>query len=456
MFPVAVNTDTLHPRQGAGTKFDSPGRTKNKNPQAINTDSFWCRAANALRCAWYSVDCIGNWVPKLIVVLLFLVLQGCGGGGTDSTLGSQPATNQPPSTSSSGNGAKTVTGYYLDSSGNPISDATLDVNVESSSGKAVVSVKTNQNGQWSATFPPGVTYPSTFVGTLRKDGYRTKEVVFALSNNGNIATMSNGTEVAVALGATDVSVLDGYKVVHLGDASFVGTANSQLQVATSGLRKSWSLPRVNARLMAGYDDLCLYMLARGVQTSDGNANTIKVTDLSLPLPDSSSDGSFSWLKTCFPTAKLSTIGTGNDLTISSGSRSGTTDYDDFEVVNLWGRLERPNGKTDQLPSLSVGGLFSTSAPITMTETSSIVLAIRAEYAFRLTGGYFPAGTKAAVLNWGDGSVVSSVSIVFDTPNLSSIFKHAWNKTGRYSVTLQYLDGSGNVLKEGIYPVQVIQ
>lgn len=389
----------------------------------------------------------------LICTSVFLTLSGCGGG--DSAEGQNTFNGSGGgSTSGTASGATTVTGFFREySSNNPIADAELDILIQSRSGDLVIKEKTNQNGEWIATFPSNISYPKQFIGTLRKDGYRTTDIIFGLDQNNKVVQHSFGIYTTFALEAGDVVVKNGHRIIHLGDANFDGTANSQLQVSNSGLQMSWSVSPVSTRLMAGYDSLCVYMTARGVETSHGNKNTIALGGLTISLPDSSPDGVFTLLKSCFPTNRLGGMAASSTLRVSSGNRGGS-DYDDFEVVNIWARLEEPNNKTSQLPNLTFQRFTGSHGPVPthFSETNVNTLRTNAEYVLNFTDGYFPLGTKQTIVNFGDGSPLKVIPSG-DQPNGAHMFSHNWVNQGTYTLTLQYVDEAGRVLKESTFPLK---
>lgn len=289
---------------------------------------------------------------------------------------------------------------------------------------------------------------------MRKNAFRTQEIIFNVNSSGKINALGIGTQAAVALNETDISVNNAHKVIHLGDASFEGTANSQLQVTSSGLRYSWTVPPINSRTLASYDNLCIFLTARGVQTSSGNRNTISLADNIISLPDTSPDGLFTLIKNCFPISKLSTMRAQSSLTIVSGNR-GASDYDDFEVANIWGRLEDPNNATNVLPTLTVAQWGRAVAPRIMVVLGSNFVIAKSDYVFTLKDGYFPLGTKRAIINWGDSTTPEEFPTL-ETPNGSTVFLHAWSKVGSYTLRMQYIGASGNILGEYLYPLQVVQ
>ncbi|WP_310628502.1 carboxypeptidase-like regulatory domain-containing protein [Limnohabitans sp.] len=355
------------------------------------------------------------------------LLTACGGAGSGNA-----STNNTSSTS------QTVSGRLLDEAGKPVADATLDITLQSASENLTIKKTTNAAGEWSAEFPKSFDYPSSFVGTFSKASFRPTPITFSYTNSKVVALSDgNGNLKATALTPEDVIVVESQRVVHLGDASFGGSANSQLQANSSGLSHQWVVKSLNSsrRWLASYDNLCFYFLARGIQINDGNKDTITLGDATSSLIDSPDSGEFGWQRSCFATQGLiPLIAMDQTLEIRSGTRTGSSDYDDFEMVGFYARLEQPNTTTIQ-PIVDV-------IPYSELNATSP----GKPYTYKFNGGFYPIGTKQLEYDWGDGSPKTYDSIPStDYPVSGYGQRHYWVKTGTFVLTLQYLGENHQVL-----------
>lgn len=169
-----------------------------------------------------------------------------------------------------------------------------------------------------------------------------------------LPAIPGGTQVH-ALRATDRDVLlerymSGFTspIIHLGDASFGGSANAELQAGTQGTSATF-VPRIpgGVPIPADATQFCVEFIARGIQTSSGNADQVGVDAGSwlrttwVTPQDSPGDGSFGFSINCVDlvgdrpaNARMSAL----SVTLRAGGRSGTTDLDDFEFHSIVGRF----------------------------------------------------------------------------------------------------------------------
>jgi hypothetical protein len=259
---------------------------------------------------------------RLLGLTLSLLTMACGGGSDDSLDGEPIYFTE---------------GRVTDSASAPISGAEVSVVLDTRKFAAT----TDGNGIYRLKLPQNFSYPSSFVGVVKKSGYLPNLLYFGSS--GGKPTTSSSTSFTLAT-ATDADVVfeKGLFVTHLGDDSFGGSANSQLQVPASGL--AWfDKFAYTAAMKSKYRTLCLSMTARGVQSQSSNNDLISVSADGAPgtyavqtLTDTDVAGGYSGLGNCFDVSRF-LDGTPVQVQINSGTRNGS-DYDDFEFINVVGKL----------------------------------------------------------------------------------------------------------------------
>jgi hypothetical protein len=331
----------------------------------------------------------------------------------------------------------------------PLAGANLKVEVTGFTGARAYSANTDSAGRWSIDFGTNKNLPPTFAGVFTKEGYKPSPVIFSATNGqvngGRIDAVTNQKQ------EFDLDVINGSSIIHLGDSSFGGFVNSELQVPTSGISFSWGLQNVPARLIRNYDKLCILFVARGVQMSSGNANFINFDGKTQPLSDSPTDGGFGFQKNCFSTSNIAS-GENLRLSISSGTRGGT-DFDDFEVLSLSAQLEEKNGKVDVLPTLR-------TPPVQPSGEYSLNTLPRQNAEFQLHNGFYPSGTAWVIWNFGDGTALRGrplrpVDLEFSAnPNISSI-THSYGRSGSFTIRISYQDAFGAELAASTYTVRVL-
>ncbi|MEO6024856.1 MAG: hypothetical protein ABIP64_17435, partial [Burkholderiales bacterium] len=231
-----------------------------------------------------------------------------------------------------------------------ISGALVDIPLQTSNPNG----NTGTDGKYSLTLPNSG-LPQFLVGTVNKTDYLPGTVFFKYANGQlqPLNTGSNNSALILIRPDQDLVFLNGLSVVHLGDAKFGGTANSQLQVQAAGLIWNESF-RLTAAQQAKYTTLTVTLYGRGIESGTptfncdqiglGNnidATTGKLTDgTPQTLTGTAADGSFTKITHTFSLNGLAADADAH-LQIVSGKAcaSGTsTDYDDFEIVAVTGEL----------------------------------------------------------------------------------------------------------------------
>ena len=231
-----------------------------------------------------------------------------------------------------------ITGTVLAEDKTPVQDASVSVNLQDKN----YTTKTNSIGSYILELPQDYQFPTFFAGTIQKQGLKPSTILFNYAEK-KLSTVSgtNSPTLAVAKDS-DVIIPSGLNIHHLGDDSFGGTVNSQLQVAAEGVSWAANAFVYTQELKQKYAKVCFSFNARGVQ-STSNKDTISISDashvgtsLSLLLDDSLQNGSFSTQDKCF---SLSSFPVGSTVSVQVNSKSrNSSDYDDFEFINLMGSL----------------------------------------------------------------------------------------------------------------------
>lgn len=192
------------------------------------------------------------------MLCLTLGLTACGGGG-DGDGGSPPA--QQPAT-----GFALVRGQLTDSTGAPLSAAQVYMPFGNNQAWGA---DTDGQGRFSfqarAADFAGVS-PVALV--INKAGYRPRTVFFASLQAGasyQVPTNADSSPVALAAGEYVPQGLVG--LVHVGDDSFSGSANSQLQTASRGRTADFAIVTWTAELKARYGQAVVEFVGRGIQGS---------------------------------------------------------------------------------------------------------------------------------------------------------------------------------------------
>ncbi len=250
-----------------------------------------------------------------------LALAACGGGeqGVD------------------GNPAFVTSGRWLDATGAPIPGAVAKVQLDKE-----YSAVTGADGGFELKIPQDYKYPEVFAGSISKPGYLPTPIFFTFIGSNRSSSVEGKSIQTRATTVADVVYSSGIGVTHLGDDSFGGSANSQLQLAAVG---TFWIDRfvLSAEQKSKFKSLCIAMSARGVQ-STSNEDLISLSRNGAPgsylvnvMSDSDTSGGYSQITTCFSIATFAANDT-IQLQINSGNKRGS-DYDDFEFTNVLGVLK---------------------------------------------------------------------------------------------------------------------
>lgn len=277
----------------------------------------------------------------LLAALMTLLLAGC--GGTEDVGDSS--------------GPSWITqGQVLNTAGQPVSGATVAVLLNN----ARYATSTGADGGFKLSIPRSADFPRYFAGSVSKEGLIPQPLLFTYEN-GQLFTSSTSFKLAVKTDA-DVVVQESYVPHHLGDDSYGGAANSQLQVPTQGLSYIVDLG-IRPDQVAAYRTLTVSVLMRGVQTDYVSGtfpnpvlklcNSIFLSpavpgeELIGPnhqfIPSTDSAGGWTRLTFIYDLRRMGNVATTPvRLGIFSGRKGcfdTSGDADDFEFILITGRLQ---------------------------------------------------------------------------------------------------------------------
>lgn len=269
--------------------------------------------------------------------LACLLLSGCGGGG-----GSNGTTS---SLSDSGVDTSSITfeGQVVDEFGAPYSGAEVSVPL----GPVIYTEFTDDNGNYSLRVPANEV-PDLVVLSIWQVGRSPQVRTWADLAPGATAVLTAPATLP-QLGPGEKAFSEAVFVRHLGDDSFSGAENSQLQ--TQSIGTYW----VNEFTVSQVDidqgnQFIVSMLIRGVQGSICPQDQIGLWQFdeatqtqtnAIPfvqnLGDSDPNGGYSNALYAFNTSNF-LPGRRTFLSINSGACSGS-DFDDFEFVQVVGQFQ---------------------------------------------------------------------------------------------------------------------
>lgn len=314
----------------------------------------------------------------------------------------------------------------------PLSDAEVLFDIGSQSFRTV----TDAAGNFSVDFGNILgSAPPYIAGTLYKDGYLIQTINLS-NSNGRV----RGSDLLTTgqLGSQDVAILNPassgplYRITHLGDQNFTGSANSQLQVMSSGTRINVRLGPISKAQIAQYPaGLCIVLDVRGLE-SVAQPTRITLNSQSQNMSPSASDGSFSRQSYCFTDVYSGDASRFNTLIIESGNNAAGTDYDDFEFINVTGSFS-----TAQPPR--VFGIDAGDSSTWVAEQNVSFDTVNATV----------YDSYPAQIDWsfGDGSPMLSVR------SLEAV-THAYAKTGTYTVTAVARDSADQVIAQATLSLQI--
>lgn len=271
---------------------------------------------------------------QTVTLLMLAALTACGGGGGG---GGDTAAQ---SVTASGRVTESVKSTGVDK-------ALVDIKLKTTN----PFVNSGADGAYSLSLLKNE-LPTNFVGTVAKAGYLPGTVFFKYVGGLLEPSSAGSNNVALVLRdeGADVKFPVGLTIVHVGDGTFEGTANSQFQVKESGLIWNDSFTPTALQILT-YTKLTVTLFARGVETTGLTpyCNKIVLGDNfsggniiggdRQPLTATASDGSFSQITHTFTLPPVSS-GASVYLQILSGKKcdNPASDNDDFEVVSVVGKL----------------------------------------------------------------------------------------------------------------------
>ncbi len=305
----------------------------------------------------------------------------------------------------------------------PLSDAEVLFEI----GAQAFRSTTDAAGNFSIDFGGSLSSaPPYIAGTLYKGGYQIQTINLSNSNgrvrgSDLITTSTLGTQDVTIFNPSSSAPL--YRITHLGDQNFTGSANSQLQVSSSGTRINVRLGPISKAQIAQYPaGLCIVLDVRGLETV-AQPNRITLNSQSQDMSPSASDGSFSRQSYCFTDVYSGDASRFNTLIIEAGHNSSGSDYDDFEFINVTGSFS-----TAQPPrTLRIDAGDSSTWVVDQTVSLHTVDATIYD-------------SYPAQIDWsfGDGSPAVSVR------SLGPV-THVYSRTGTYTVTAVARDASDQIL-----------
>lgn len=275
---------------------------------------------------------------KHLSVVLAAVLTACGGGG-DSDNPTSSGELQPLS------GYAVLQGTLTDSTGAALSGAT--VSMPFGAGQAWAG-NTDTQGRFAfQARASDYTSVSPVAMVIEKAGYRPSTVYFSSINAGNrYAVPASPATSPSALAAGQFVPRDFAGLLHLGDASFSGAINSQLQTTTRGRFADFLIKTWTVQDKAQYSYATVEFVGRGVQglTCRDQVGLASVgADIAAGIPrylnpgSSDPNGGFSRFSLRL---NVSDFRVGDTVRLVAISGACANDYDDFEIGEPVVRFER--------------------------------------------------------------------------------------------------------------------
>lgn len=229
-------------------------------------------------------------------------------------------------------GSARISGTIRDSDGTSVPDASILIPFGDG---LAYTVNTDGRGRFSMLVPAadfaGV---SPVIVFAIKDGYRPLAAWYESLEDGRSYNF-NSTEVGglTTLGPGEYVPAGLATLVHVGDDSYGGEINSQLQVVSRGISVGYKITTWTSELAATATSATVRFLARGVQ-----ADVCPLTQVALGSPleyvpvflqKSAADGGFTGYTV---TMNLPSIQVGMDIALFVASGWCMNEYDDFEVA----------------------------------------------------------------------------------------------------------------------------
>ncbi len=295
-----------------------------------------------------------------------LTLAGCGGGGggndsnQDNNSGSndtgnnnQNNGNNQNNTNNQNNGNTNqqidgevwvVKGRVQDADNRYVENAKVSVvldNIE-------YSTKTDKNGEYGLKLPKDFKYPEYLSGVIHAEGYKPKTLLLSYEDKTLFVDEESNSPTIHKLQEHDVIFFNGLKVIHLGDDSFSGSANSQFQVKAQDIVWKDSFT-YSAAKKAKYDEICISLMGKGIQSSSSK-DTISLsrngeagTFVTQGLKDSAESGIYSNIEHCF---SLQSFNADEQIELRIQSGNASNGYDDFEIINIEGAFKNNSGSNN--------------------------------------------------------------------------------------------------------------
>lgn len=212
--------------------------------------------------------------------------------------------------------------------------AVADAAVNYQGGQTEYTAQTNTSGNCRLDLPASEVANIKFpAATVTKAGYEPQTILCESLQAGRSCT----ADAALIPLTSKVSIPVGSDVVmHLGDDLFSGTNNSQFQKTTDGGEASFAIPDwAEKAALAGVTQAVVLLDAKGWQT-DVCSNRVSLAGdagtETLPGGNSPSEGYWAGGKNAPFVFDLKQVGRlSAALKITSGTCSGTSDLDDFEI-----------------------------------------------------------------------------------------------------------------------------
>jgi len=213
---------------------------------------------------------------------------------------------------------RVYSGHVEYASGGGVSDAAVAIPLDSHTYRA----STNNSGSWTIAIPDDVALPAKVIATIDHVSIMPEAESFPGNPGTHSARSSSCTKIVNHVYVKDAGLH------HLGNDRYGGSPNSQLQVSTEGLEKSYTfhLDQAPGRMPM------IRLYARGIQ----ERTEIKINGISVDyLGDSDSSGGLSRYNFRL-TANPSTVlhGGTNTLTIRTGAYTESDPWDDVEFCSL--------------------------------------------------------------------------------------------------------------------------
>ena len=224
-----------------------------------------------------------------------------------------------------------------------------DVNGSAVSG-ATVMMPYGQNQYWGAETSSKGSFKfdaraSDYVGVnpiaviVYKDRYLPRTYYFtSVIAGGSLSVNPDASSATRALANNEFVPTNAYRLWHIGDDDFGGSANSQFQIAATGTSAGFPIMPWNAQTRAQYRSASISLVARGIQTTDCPGNRLGLysseggSGTAYTAPgNSDAGGGFSLYQF---TVDLSGLTEGTLSFAAIAGACGSTGFDDWEFAQV--------------------------------------------------------------------------------------------------------------------------